>query len=146
VVDFQYSGLQITKVKINCFFLDQTRLVSPNQNEQNYHIFYQMLTGLSPEERSKYYLDYHDTRTFQYLSQGQEPKDSPQHLQNHFEAWKVSEGVYRWLMKERQHRSLIWLCVEELPTYFKLQACNSQHAHTRSGESVGQQNLGSADC
>jgi len=23
VVDFQYSGLQITKVKINCFFLDQ---------------------------------------------------------------------------------------------------------------------------
>ena len=31
----------------------QTRLVSPNPNEQNYHIFYQMLTGLSPEERSK---------------------------------------------------------------------------------------------
>ena len=31
----------------------QTRLVSPSPNEQNYHIFYQMLAGLTPEERSE---------------------------------------------------------------------------------------------
>ena len=32
----------------------QTRLVSPSPNEQNYHIFYQMLAGLTPEERSEW--------------------------------------------------------------------------------------------
>ena len=32
--------------------LVQTRLVSPPQNEQNYHIFYQILAGLTSEERS----------------------------------------------------------------------------------------------
>ena len=32
--------------------LVQTRLVSPPQSEQNYHIFYQILAGLTSEERS----------------------------------------------------------------------------------------------
>ena len=39
----------------------------------------------------KYYLDCHDMQTIHYLSQGQMPKEAPQHLQNHFEAWKVRE-------------------------------------------------------
>lgn len=90
MVDFTYSGLNIMKMKINCFFLDQTRLVSPSPKEQNYHIFYQLLAALSPEERSKYHLSYHEPRTLHYLSQGAESQQSPQHLQNHYEAWKSS--------------------------------------------------------
>lgn len=90
MVDFYFKGLQITKVKINCYFLDQTRLVSPTPSEQNYHIFYQLLAGLSPEERGKYFVSYHDLRTLHYLSQGTEPRESPQQLQSHFEAWKSS--------------------------------------------------------
>ena len=88
-------------------------MVNPNPTDQNYHILYQMLAGLSPEERSegesstrdcngrlhntpppslttdKFMLNYHDVRTLHYLSQGTEPKESVPQLQSHFEAWKV---------------------------------------------------------
>lgn len=90
IVDFTISGCKITKVKLNCFFLDQTRLVSPTATEQNYHIFYQMLAGLSPEERTKFLLNYHDVRSLHYLSQGSEPTETVPQLQSHFEAWKSS--------------------------------------------------------
>ncbi|XP_064406654.1 unconventional myosin-IXb-like [Halichondria panicea] len=90
MVDFGFAGQIITKVKINCFFLDQTRVVGTKQSEQNFHIFYQLLAGLTPEERNKLALSYHEPRTLHYLSQGLEPRESQQVLANHFEAWKSS--------------------------------------------------------
>jgi dachs protein len=90
VVDFTVAEMKIIKIKMNCFFLDQTRLVSPSAREQNYHIFYQMLAGLSPEEKTKYQLNYHDVRTLHYLSQGMEPAETVPQLQSRFEAWKSS--------------------------------------------------------
>lgn len=39
------------RTKIHCYFLDQTRAIRPLSNEKNYHIFYQMLAGLSHDER-----------------------------------------------------------------------------------------------
>ena len=39
------------RTKIHCYFLDQTRVIRPAANEKNYHIFYQLLAGLSSEER-----------------------------------------------------------------------------------------------
>lgn len=41
------------RTKIHCYFLDQTRVIRPLPDEKNYHIFYQMLAGLSHEERGK---------------------------------------------------------------------------------------------
>ena len=90
MVDFHFSGKQIVKVKINCYFLDQMRLVSPPINEQSFHIFYQILAGLTSEERAKFQCSDHDHRTLHYLSQGTEPRESTQQLQSHFEAWKSS--------------------------------------------------------
>ncbi|XP_019849259.1 PREDICTED: unconventional myosin-IXa-like [Amphimedon queenslandica] len=90
LVEFHYQGMQITRLKVNCYFLDQTRLVNPPQNEQNYHIFYQILAGLTSEERSKFHFHHVDSRSLHYLSQAADPPDSPQQLQNHFEAWKSS--------------------------------------------------------
>lgn len=39
------------RTKIHCYFLDQTRVIRPLPDEKNYHIFYQMLAGLSHDER-----------------------------------------------------------------------------------------------
>ena len=51
VIDFEIQNRTLVRVKFNCFYLDQSRLVSPNRFEGNYNIFYQLLAGLTPEER-----------------------------------------------------------------------------------------------
>ena len=36
---------------LSCYCFLQERVCSVQQNERNYHIFYQMLAGLGPEEK-----------------------------------------------------------------------------------------------
>ena len=38
----------------------------------------------------KFHFHHVDSRSLHYLSQAADPPDSPQQLQNHFEAWKVA--------------------------------------------------------
>ncbi|KAE8737330.1 hypothetical protein FOCC_FOCC017208, partial [Frankliniella occidentalis] len=50
-IEVQVTDGALYRTKIHCYFLDQTRVIRPAHNERNYHIFYQMLAGLTPEER-----------------------------------------------------------------------------------------------
>ncbi|XP_003244419.1 unconventional myosin-VIIa-like [Acyrthosiphon pisum] len=50
-IEVQVTDGALYRIKIHCYFLDQSRVVHPLPNEKNYHIFYQMLAGLSQEER-----------------------------------------------------------------------------------------------
>lgn len=52
-IEVQVTDGALYRTKIHCYFLNQTRVVRQIKDEKNYHIFYQMLAGLSPEERSK---------------------------------------------------------------------------------------------
>lgn len=54
------------RTKIHCYFLDQTRVVRPPAGERNYHIFYQMLAGLTPDERSQLHLDGYTANDLRY--------------------------------------------------------------------------------
>lgn len=54
-IEVQVTDGALYRTKIHCYFLDQTRVVHPLPNEKNYHIFYQMLAGLSQEERGESY-------------------------------------------------------------------------------------------
>ncbi|KAK7929365.1 hypothetical protein WMY93_005760 [Mugilogobius chulae] len=50
------------------YLLEKSRVVFQAKSERNYHIFYEMLAGLPPEEKSPLYLQ--EAETYYYLNQG----------------------------------------------------------------------------
>lgn len=74
-IEVQVTDGALYRTKIHCYFLDQTRVIRPLPGEKNYHIFYQMLAGLSAEERSKLNLDGHKPSTLKYLQHGDVRQD-----------------------------------------------------------------------
>ena len=61
----------IIGARIRTYLLERSRLNSQAPTERNYHIFYQLCAGLSPEEKDK--LDIGDCMDFRYLNQGGDP-------------------------------------------------------------------------
>ncbi|XP_078145991.1 unconventional myosin-XV [Centroberyx gerrardi] len=50
------------------YLLEKSRIVFQAKSERNYHIFYEMLAGLPPQEKSSLYLQ--EAETYYYLNQG----------------------------------------------------------------------------
>lgn len=66
-VHFDKSGC-IEGAKIDQYLLEKSRLVAQSRNERNYHVFYQMLVGMSPHEKSRLKLT--NARDYFYLTRG----------------------------------------------------------------------------
>lgn len=64
-IHFDRKGV-IQGAKIDHYLLEKSRIVSLNGGERNYHIFYLMLAGLSPEEKVNLELEH--PHCYQYLS------------------------------------------------------------------------------
>lgn len=58
------------RTKIHSYYLDQSRVVKPLPMEKNYHIFYQLLSGLTEEEKRQHGLLGLEVVDFTYLNQG----------------------------------------------------------------------------
>uniref|UniRef100_UPI00398E9BF8 unconventional myosin-XV-like isoform X2 n=1 Tax=Pristiophorus japonicus TaxID=55135 RepID=UPI00398E9BF8 len=50
------------------YLLEKSRIVFQAKNERNYHIFYEMLAGLSGQQKQRFYLQ--EAETYYYLNQG----------------------------------------------------------------------------
>lgn len=54
------------------YLLEKSRVVFQEPTERNYHIFYQLVAGLSSEKKSKYGLT--NARDYNYLTQVRYPQ------------------------------------------------------------------------
>ncbi|XP_055389297.1 unconventional myosin-Ia isoform X2 [Condylostylus longicornis] len=91
-IEVQVTDGALYRTKIHCYFLDQTRVVRPLPNEKNYHIFYQMLAGLSREERIKLNLEGYTPTNLRYLQNGDTQQDEVEDS-TRFQAWKTCLGI-----------------------------------------------------
>ncbi|VVC29843.1 Hypothetical protein CINCED_3A016888 [Cinara cedri] len=91
-IEVQVTDGALYRTKIHCYFLDQTRVVHPLANEKNYHIFYQMLAGLTQEERVKLHLEGYSPTNLQYLMHGDTRQDEAEDVVR-FQSWKSCLGL-----------------------------------------------------
>lgn len=66
-VSFNKTG-NIQGASIEQYLLEKSRIVTQNEGERNYHIFYSMLAGLSKEEKKR--LELGDASSYVYLTAG----------------------------------------------------------------------------
>ncbi|KAF7492245.1 Unconventional myosin-VIIb [Sarcoptes scabiei] len=94
-IEIQMTDKAIYRTKIHCYFLDQSRVVNTPINERNFHIFYQMLFGLTFNEKRKLYLENYSIYDFEYLNKSEEHFDHESQSQyiNRFEAWQSSLSI-----------------------------------------------------
>eukprot|EP01125_Pyxidicula_operculata_P015030 TRINITY_DN5079_c0_g4_i1.p1 TRINITY_DN5079_c0_g4~~TRINITY_DN5079_c0_g4_i1.p1 ORF type:complete len:1822 (+),score=626.20 TRINITY_DN5079_c0_g4_i1:45-5510(+) len=59
----------IMGASINSYLLESTRIVFQAPEERNYHVFYQLLKGASPEQRTKFHL-LESPKDYNYLTNG----------------------------------------------------------------------------
>ncbi|ODM93382.1 Unconventional myosin-Va [Orchesella cincta] len=91
-IEVQVTDGTVYRTKVHCYFLDQTRVVRTRPDESNYHIFYQMLAGLTAEEREKLHLGDHSVETLRYLKSFPRLQEDAEDAKRFFD-WKAALGV-----------------------------------------------------
>ena len=67
-IEVQVSEGALYRTKIHCYFLDQSRVIRPQPTEKNYHIFYQLMAGLTGPERRQLGLAGYTIRDLRYTN------------------------------------------------------------------------------
>ncbi|XP_022097396.1 myosin-IIIb-like isoform X2 [Acanthaster planci] len=67
-IQLKFKEGKVMGAKISEYLLEKSRVVFQNKGEENFHIFYYMLAGLSPEQQKKYKMQV--ANKYSYLTNG----------------------------------------------------------------------------
>eukprot|EP01125_Pyxidicula_operculata_P018572 TRINITY_DN6608_c1_g3_i1.p1 TRINITY_DN6608_c1_g3~~TRINITY_DN6608_c1_g3_i1.p1 ORF type:complete len:1306 (+),score=372.01 TRINITY_DN6608_c1_g3_i1:55-3972(+) len=99
LIKVNFGGQRITGAFINNYLLENTRIVYQAPGERNYHIFYQLVKGSTPQEKQKYNL-LNSPEDYKYLTNGNMQVDGInderdwEHLKEAFHTLGISEKEY----------------------------------------------------
>ncbi|SCV05538.1 LANO_0H09692g1_1 [Lachancea nothofagi CBS 11611] len=65
-IEFDELG-KINGAHVDWYLLEKSRVINQTSRERNYHIFYQMLSGMTAQELRKYGLESNSIRNYRYL-------------------------------------------------------------------------------
>lgn len=89
--EFYLSDGVVSRTRMQCYLLDPTRVACPPASERNYHIFYELLYGITQEERVKLHLQGYSVQSLSYLSKCSIPYNvDEEEYQAKFEKWRAS--------------------------------------------------------
>lgn len=86
-LEVYFKNGAIIGAKVTQYLLEKSRIVTQAPGERNYHVFYELLGGLSNTEKQKYGLV--DADKYFYLNQGE-------HIQISFGCFNISNLICRW--------------------------------------------------
>ncbi|KAK6169157.1 hypothetical protein SNE40_020262 [Patella caerulea] len=100
------------------YLLEKSRIVSQATDERNYHVFYEMLSAMTDEEKSKYGLQ--SAPKYFYLNQGGDPVIPGRDDAENFRKMKAAMDVLNFDKSERETVYKILSCVLHIGNiYFK---------------------------
>ncbi|XP_072050806.1 LOW QUALITY PROTEIN: myosin-IIIb-like [Amphiura filiformis] len=82
-IQLKFKDGQVMGAKISEYLLEKSRVIHQNPGEENFHIFYYMMAGLSPEQQKKYHIG--DPAKYKNLNNGPGClKNNPAGVKKHF--------------------------------------------------------------
>jgi myosin-15 len=109
--------LSITGARIREYLLEKSRITTQNQGERNYHVFYELLAGLSAEQKDKYGLLTADK--YFYLNQGANNNNATSTADTTSIPGKSDKDDFQALLSAMQ---ILGMGSTEIDTVFKLLA------------------------
>lgn len=104
------------------YLLEKSRIVTQAQDERNYHVFYEMLTGLTAEQKQKYGLL--TPEKYFYLNQGGNCEIDGKYDSEDFQSLLSAMQVLGFTMDEQDN-------------IFRILASGKSHAQERIGRGCG---------
>ena len=94
----------IAGCEVREYLLEKSRICMQQENERNYHIFYEMLVGLSPAEKKEYVLS--NPSDYAYINQGGSPEIE---MKNDEEDFANTMRAFELLNATKEYDSIVRL-------------------------------------